>query len=167
MKKGIKTINTFCLLAMLYLSSCYSFTGGSIPEHLNSIQIMSVVDNSGYGNPLFREEMQNYLVDKFITDGSLSVTESNGDARLSVTITSIRDQSIALSAGELETERKVVVTCSAEYFDAVERKQVFRRNFNNEQIFSLANPIQERNDAILRSMDQISDDIRLAVVSGW
>jgi hypothetical protein len=167
MKSYMRYINALILSGVLLLTSCYSFTGGSIPEHLETIQIMSVVDNSGYGNPLFREEMQNYLVDKFITDGSLGITENNGDARLTVTIASIRDQSVALSAGELETERKVVVTCSAEYFDAVERQQIFRRNFNNEQLYSLANPIQERNEAVLRAMDQISDDIRLAVVSGW
>jgi len=155
------------VLFVIFLGGCYSFTGGSIPEHLNSIQIMSVVDNSGYGNPLFREEMQNYLVDKFITDGSLSVAENNGDARLTVTISSIQDQTIALNAGELETERKVVVVCSAEYFDAVERKQVFKRNFSNEQLYSLSNPVAERNEAVLKAMDQVSDDIRLAVVSGW
>jgi hypothetical protein len=164
----MRILRIYIYAALLTLfSGCYSFDGGSIPEHLNSLQILNVVDNSGYGNPLFREEMQNYLVEKFITDGSLSVTENNGDARLTVTISGIADQSIALNDGELETERKIVVTSNAEYYDAVERDQIFKRSFSNEQIYALSNPIANRNEAVLRALDQISDDIRLAVVSGW
>ncbi|GAB5465439.1 MAG: LptE family protein [Candidatus Kapaibacteriales bacterium] len=162
-----KIVVVIFFLSILILTGCYSFTGGSVPEHLESIQIMPVVDNSGYGNPLFREELQNNLVEKFITDGSFSVAENNGDARLTASIASIRDQTIALSQGELETERKIVVTVKAEYFDAIERKQIFTRRFNNEQLYALSNPVLERNEAVIRALDQLSDDIRLAVVSGW
>ncbi|MFY8161556.1 MAG: T9SS type A sorting domain-containing protein [Candidatus Kapaibacteriota bacterium] len=57
----------------LLFKSCYSFTGGSVPEHLKSIQITNVNDNSGFGNPLYREEMSRLIINRFRNDNSFSI----------------------------------------------------------------------------------------------
>lgn len=105
------------------MTACYSFTGGSIPEHIKTLKINNVQDNSGYGNPQFREDMLQFLVQRFITDNSFNLTDENPNARLSVAISSIRDETVALSPGELETERKVTVDCKVEYYDLVKKKK--------------------------------------------
>lgn len=156
---------------MIMLSACYSFTGGSIPEHLKTLSIGTIEDNSGYGNPTYRDFMAAELFEKFRDDNSFDIVESNGDARLQVSISSIRDQTIGVESGtsavELESERKIVITCEAEYFDAVEKKSVWKKSFPNYGIYDVANSSTERDAAVQKALEQTAEDILLAVVSGW
>lgn len=149
------------------MTACYSFTGGSIPEHIKTLKINNVQDNSGYGNPQFREDMLQFLVQRFITDNSFNLTDENPNARLSVAISSIRDETVALSPGELETERKVTVDCKVEYYDLVKKKVIFEKKFNNFQLYDLSNALVNRNNAVTNALEQLANDILLGVVSGW
>lgn len=157
----------FLLLTMFLLTQCYSFTGGSIPEHIKTLYIMNIDDNSGSGNPLYREELSFRIIQKFRDDNSFSLVDSRGDANLRIVINAISDSPISLQAGEIEKERKVTVTCKVEYFDAVKQKQIFNKSFSNFSTYDLSNAQANRDEAVLKIMSQISDDILLAVVSGW
>lgn len=156
-----------CLAAVICLTGCYSFTGGSVPDHIKTLQITPVNDNSGYGLPLVREELTQNLFQRFRNDNTLKLVESAGDARLTVTIVRISDETIAVNPGEIETKRRVKLECSAEYFDTVKKKEVFKRNFTGLKDYEVANAFQNRSDALVVLADQVAQDIMLAVVSGW
>ncbi|TAL66890.1 MAG: hypothetical protein EPN82_16665 [Bacteroidetes bacterium] len=156
-----------CMFVLVQISGCYSFTGGSVPEHLKTLYIPSINDKSGYGNPQYREQLTQLLVDKFRSDGTFTLVERNGDARLSVSINSIRDETMTVSPGELEKEKKIVVLCQVEYYDAIKKQVIFSKNFTAFNIYSIANAQAERNQSIEKALEQISDDILLGVVSGW
>lgn len=156
-----------CILCLSVLDGCYSFTGGSIPEHLKTINISSVSDNSGYGNPVYRETFNQKLVSKFQRDNTLALVDRAGDARLSVSIKSIRDEMQTVKPGEIEKERKISVSCEAEYYDAVKKTVIWKRTFSNYEIYDLSDAMIERDRAINIALDKTSDDILLAVVSGW
>ncbi len=154
----------------LLLSGCYSFTGGSVPPHLKTINISAVKDNSGYGNPLYKQNFTQLMIEGFQDDNSFKVSETGGDAKLDITIVSIRDETVALTQsnqGTLENERKISVSCSARYFDALNKKEIWKRNFTNYKLYELANAQQARDEAIQLTLEQLADDILLAVVSGW
>lgn len=150
------------------LSGCYSFTGGNIPPHLKSIYIQPVIDKSGYGNPLFRDKLAQSLIDEFRSDNSFNINENpGGDARLEVNIVNISDNPIAVSNGALETERRVTVKCKAVYYDNVKRKEIWNKDFSAYQNYELTNAMANRNEAIEKILEQIANDVLLAVVSGW
>lgn len=151
----------------LYLTSCYSFRGGSVPEHLKTIYIAAIDDNSGFGDPRYRDQMMTNLIDEFLNDNTFELEESSGDARLKVTITSIREQAVTVSQGELETDRKITVSSSVEYFDMVNKKQIWSKNFTAYNLYEIAQAQQGRDEAIDLSLQQMAEDILLAVVSGW
>ena len=151
----------------MQLSGCYSFTGGSIPEHLKTLNIAPINDNSGYGDPRIRETLTQLLLDKFRSDHSFNLVERNSNARLDVVISSIKDETMTISPGQLETERKITVQSDVEYYDAVKKLMIFKKNFSAFSVYPLANAQTERNTAVNKALDQMSDDILLAVVSGW
>ncbi len=156
-----------CISGLVLLVGCYSFTGGSVPEHLKTIYIASVGDNSGYGNPVFRDYLSQNLTLKFQNDNTLKVVDRKGDARLTVNISSINDQIQTVNPGELESERKVTVICNVEYYDEVKKKVIWNRKFSNFEVYDLANAQVEREIAVNKALEQTIDDILLAVVSGW
>jgi hypothetical protein len=163
-----KIVLLICIVVMVQLSGCYSFTGGSVPDHLKTLQIAPVGDNSGYGNPAFKDKLSQQLFQKFKNDNSFSLLDRNGNARLNVSINGITDQTTVINPGELESERKITVSCEVEYFDAVKKKQIWKKQFSNYGIYNVTSNAQlNRNTAVETALERISDDILIAVVSGW
>lgn len=149
------------------LISCYSFTGGSKPEYLNSLFIAPVIDNSGYGNPKYREILAQNLVDKFQSDNSFQIFERNADARLTAVIKDIREEKAIVSQTELETERKIVVNVEVEYYDAINKKLIWKQQFSNFSLYQIASAQIGRDEAVKNILEKTSEDILFSVISGW
>lgn len=166
--KYIKFRNIIIVLLLCFFSNgCYSFKGGSIPEHLKTLQIETIIDNSNFGNPNYKIELENNLISDFQKDNSFELAENNGDAKISTTITSITESTQTIGTNELETERKISVSVSVKYYDNINCKQIWEKTFSNYQLFDITNISTARNEAIQSILLQISEDIMLAVVSGW
>jgi outer membrane lipopolysaccharide assembly protein LptE/RlpB len=162
-----RVLTILSLICISLFAGCYSFTGGSVPDHLKTISLTAVQDNSGFGNPRFRDVLTRRLLDKFRNDNTLVLVESNGDAQLQSTIIRIDDDVVSVSPGEVERERRITVSVEAEYTDYVKRKQVWKRTFSNFQVYLISQGQQAREDAVIAALQQIGEDILLAVVSGW
>lgn len=158
----------YLYLLLLFLTSCYSFTGGNIPEYLNTLYIVPVVDKSGFGNPIYRDQLNVALVDQFRTDNSFNIVDDpSADAKLEVTIRSISDNPVAVSQGALETERKINFGIEVSYYDNVKRKEIWNKTFSAFDLYEIQNAQVNRNEAIESLIDQLSQDVLIAVVSGW
>jgi len=174
--RHLKVIVTrICLLLILVgivvgvLSGCYSFTGGSVPPHLKTISIPTAEDVSGFGDARYRELLTQRLVQNFRNDNSLVVVQERSDATLTVTLTAITDITASVTPGELERERKVTVAAKAMFMDVVKKQPVWQseKTFSQFRVYAIADGFQGRDAAIQRTLQLISDDILLAVVSGW
>lgn len=155
------------LLSSLILNSCYSFTGGSPPEHLKSINIQNVTDISGFGNPEYKEILFQQLLDDFQRNKSLNIEEFGGDSKLIVVINSIIENPVAVNLGELETSRRITFVTEVEFYDNLNQKSIFKRNLNVDDIYQIADGINGRNDKIRSLITKTSEDILHLVVSGW
>ena len=164
----IAKIDIFILfLALSILQGCYSFTGGSVPSHLKTLQIQAVTDRSGFGNPEYKIDLETALINNFTRDNSFELDEISGDAKLNVSITSINEATQTVSTSELETEKRITVSCEVEYYDNINKKQIWKKTFSNFGIFEIQQAFTARNEAIQVAISQLAEDIMLAVVSGW
>jgi len=148
-------------------TACYSFRGGSVPDHIRTLSIASVIDRSGFGDPTFREFSTETLVRRFRSDNTVQLVEDNGDARLSPVLVKVQDQIVTVQSGDLENQRRIVVAVEAEYFDAVKNKVVWKKTFENFDVYDVADATEGRRQAAERALRRITDDILLAVVSDW
>ena len=148
--------------------STYSFTGASVPAHLKTIAIPIADDKSPAAIPGIRELLTDDLIQKFINDNSLQVTDrSKADATLECVITSVTDAPGIVSAGEQISSRRVTINVKVIYKDLVLKKTIFENNFNNYGDYVPGEATNDRDAAISTAVDKISEDILLAVVSGW
>ena len=154
-------------LTFLFLYGCYSFVGGNVPDYIKTIEIPSVVDQSSYGVPEFKDFLTNELIKDFQNDGTLKVEGTRGDAQLTVKIMSITESVSQVNPGELEKERKIQVNCKVEYFDNVKKKMFWEKEFTNYSFYAVADGITGRNDAIQTILKNSAEDILLSVISGW
>ncbi len=166
---ALHLVSIICILiTCLFYFGCYSFTGGgNLPPHLKTVVIQITADNSGQGIPQFRDVLTQSLIERFRNDNTLTLVEQKGDAKLLTTITAISEATINLRQGEVESERKVNVTVKAELYDAVKKKNFISKDITNTQLFDVSGGIPAKNEAVNKALRQISEDVLLAVISGW
>jgi hypothetical protein len=162
----------FLLIACMMISfiGCctYSFTGSSVPDHLKTIAIPIAEDRSGAGIPGLRESLTQELIRQFIDDNSLQVAERlQANALLECTIVSYTDAPSIVRAGENVEQRRVTITVQVIYKDLVKRVNVFDDKFSNYGDYKPGTSENDRVQASEVAVTKISEDILLAVVSGW
>ena len=169
-----KVKNVLYLMSILFgiccLYSCsYSFTGASIPAHLKTISIPLFKDNSGSGEPELKENFTNVLTQKFLEDNQLRVVPKiNADALLECTVSSINDGPAVVSGGEQVTSRRITISIRVLYRDLVKKVTVFERSFSDYGDYSTTGDITTaRKKAIDDSIEKITEDILINVVSNW
>jgi len=146
----------------------YSFTGASVPAHLKTIAIPIADDKSPAAIPGLRELLTENLIQKFISDNSLQVSErSIANATLECVVTSVTDAPAIVSAGEQISSRRLTINVKVIYKDLVQKKTIFENNFTNYGDYVPGGATNQRDDAIAIAIDKLSEDILLAVVSGW
>ena len=155
---------------MINFTSCcsYSFTGSSVPAHLKNIAIPFVQDRSGAGIPGLKEMLTQELINQFIDDNSLQVTDrTQADALLECTIVSFTDAPSLVGAGENIEQRRVTITVQVIYKDLVKKVNIFDKKFSNYGEYKPGSADSNRDQASEKALVNISEDILLAVVSGW
>lgn len=146
----------------------YSFTGSSVPSHLKTIYIPVAQDKSPAAIPGLRESLTDDLIQKFINDNSLQVSNAtSADASLNCVITRVTDVPAIVSSGDQISARKLTINVKVLYKDLVMKKTVFEKDFSGFGNYVPAQTTNEREDAIAIAVNNISEDILLAVVSGW
>ncbi len=163
----IRAMLVLTALLLPLLGACYSLVGNGVPPHLRTVSLANVVDNSNFGSSVYRDLATQLLTDRLRAEGALKFVDKDGDARIIATLSEIRDEAISVKAGEIERERKVRVSIEAEYYDAVKKRQIFKKNFTNSSVFLVANASTDRDKAIRTALQQDVDDILLAIISGW
>ncbi|MCH8940946.1 MAG: LptE family protein [Bacteroidetes bacterium] len=164
------TFFLFIFYSIVNFTSCgvYSFSGASVPSHLKSISIPIAEDRSGSGEPGLRELLTNQLIQKFIDDNSLQVSErGKANANLECTITGFADIPNIVAAGENITSRRLTINVKVIYNDNVNKKKIFDKVFSNYGNYPPASNLNDRKEAINTAIDRITEDILLSVVSGW
>ena len=158
----------FTLFVILFFGCSYSFTGASVPEHLNTVYIPICGDQSNSGEPTLRDDFTNELIKKFRDDNSLQVTDGkDADAIVECVILSISEMNSMITGNETVKTNKITLNVKVVYKDLVKKTNIFDQNFTNYGDYVPGTGINDRQPAIETALDKISEDILLAAVSGW
>lgn len=158
------------LLVMLLIPGCawYSFTGASIPEHLNTVAIPLAEDNTVSTVTGLDDEMTRLLVDRFVRQTRLSLEndEQSADALLRVVINRYTNQPTSVSGQEQATRNRVTVAVQVTYVDQTTGTDLVSRSFSAFEEYDPFDPSQEET-AALAALEKIADDVFTAATSNW
>jgi hypothetical protein len=168
---------TSSILVSLYITASlsnftgccfYSFTGASVPDHLQTIAIPIADDRSGSGEYGLRELFTNELTQKFIEDNNLNITDrTNANSVLECVISSYNDAPAVVRSGEVVESRRITISVSVVFRDLVKRRTIYERTFSSYGDYPSGGSIDQRREAIQTAVDLLTDDILLDTVSGW
>jgi len=151
--------------------SSYSFTGTTLPPHVETISIPVFEDQSRSGIPNLSDSITELLIDRFINRTRLrmaaSVTDS--DTILSGSVLRYRNQPAAVGGEEQATVNRVNITITARFEDRVKgRDMVPERTFTAFGEYDpVADGIEGENVAADEALRQIADDVFTAATSDW
>ncbi len=161
---------TLWLLSVLSLivTACgyYSFKG-SLPSHLKTVAVPLFYSQAQ--EPEVAEELTNAVIDKFIADNTLKVTdEDKADLIITGTIQAIPPPRPAIvKSGEEVAEMRIKVTVKVKCEDVHMNKTLFNKNFQEEISLDSTAGLEERQQAIKDALEVIAEDIVNATLSGW
>ncbi len=155
---------------MLLVPGCawYSFTGASIPEHLNTVAIPLVEDNTVSTVTGLDDEMTRLLVDRFVrqTRLNLETDEQAADALLRVVINRYTNQPTSVSGQEQATRNRVTLAVQVTYVDQTTGTDLVSRSFSAFEEYDPFDPSQEET-AAFAALEKIADDVFTAATSNW
>ncbi len=154
------------------LSGCtvYSFSGASIPSHLETIAIPIAQDNTSSPLNTMGSDLTGLLTDRFVDRTSLSLTtdDSGADALLTARIQRYTNQPTGVSGDERATANEVTIQIQVRYVDQKKGDELVSQTFRGTATY---NPVEAgiagERQAAQNALQNAADDIFSTATSNW
>lgn len=156
------------ILTGIGFSSCYNFTGGSVPSDVKTISIQSIYNETGQGPTNISQNATEKLKSYYQSNTKLILVPSNADWKLEGKIVGYVSSGVAAKVDETSGSNRLTITIKMNFVNTKDPKQNFDQNFSYFQDFAQDKTLFEvesvLTDAIL---DQIVLDIFQKTTSNW
>jgi len=164
----MKVFFKLIFVVLFIMSSCgyYSFKG-SLPSHIKTVAVPLFDNNTA--EPNVRDDLTNMVVDAFIEDNSLTITdESNADLIISGTITNIpQPKASIVSSGEQVEEYHLTVNVKVKCEDIVNNKVLWEKSFSEYGVMESIGSDEDRQIALTAALEKITEDILNNTLGYW
>lgn len=160
------------LLIALALSGCfrYSFTGTSIPEDVNTIYIPFFADQSSGGVGNLSDRLNTALVDRFINQTRLQLSNSrtDADAVLEGSIVSYANRPFSVTGEGQSSLNEVTISVRATFQYTDKEQAEWSSTFNGAETYDTnENPIEGESNAAVEALNRIANNMFNDAVSDW
>lgn len=172
MKKYLRnSIYTFlCVLGLFIVKSCgvsYSFTGGSIPEWMKTVEIHFFENIAPMVYPTLSQNFTEGLKERIRNQSRLSTVSNNGDAIFEGQIT---NYTIAPAAVEAGTDRaalnRLTITVKVSYVNSRDEEASFESSFTQYKEFS--GDIHAQEDRLNQEIiEMLTEEIFNKAFANW
>ncbi len=156
----------------VYFGACayYSFTGATIPSHLDTVAIPLADDVSTSSLTNLGDELTRLFVDRFVGQTRLSLETENADADavLTAEIRRYMNEPAAVGGEAQATLNRITITVFATYYDQVNDVEIFERTFSASDEYDPAvEGLAGEETAAAAALENIADDVFTAATSDW
>ena len=156
------------LALVLHGCAYYSFTGATIPEHLETVAIPLAEDRTSNPIPDMGGSLTERLVQRFVrqTRLQLATDAREADALVSAEIRGYAIQPSAVGGESRAVLNRLSVTAFVRYVDQKEGREVFQRTFSSLFEYDPSD-LSGEEEAAGEVLDDIADDVFQAATSHW
>jgi type IV secretory pathway VirB6-like protein len=148
----------------------YSFTGTSIPSDVNTVYIPFFDDRSGGGLGDVNDRLNRSLINRFVNQSrlSLSNSEDGADAIIQGTIQSYQSRPFSVGGDERANLNQVTISVRASFKYARDDSPLWEKNFSGSGTYDvIANPVEGEVEAAEQALQQIANNMFNDAVSNW
>ncbi|MBP3942097.1 LptE family protein [Sphingobacteriaceae bacterium WQ 2009] len=162
----------YCSILTLMVSCgvSYSFTGGSIPEGMKTVDIQYFENISALVNPTLSQNFTEGLKERIRNQSRLSQVSAGGDGIFEGFIT---DYTITPAAVEAGTDRaalnRITITIKVKYTNSVKTDDSFEETFSRFKDFSTQNtPLESQEEQLTKDIIlMLTEDVYNRAFANW
>ena len=144
----------------------YSFSGSSIPSHINTIAVPLFEDQTSEFQ--IKEKLTDAVIEEITRDNSLKIADVNtADLVVYGKIMSILDQAYTYDENEQVESYRVFITVEIEVNDVKKVIVMWKERLRQWGEYSIDPALDARQDGIQLALKKIAEDILNKTVSGW
>ncbi len=162
------------LVAIFVMSGCgcksvkYDMRGINIPPDVQNISIQYFTNEASYVNPTLSQKFTELIKDKFLRETKLAVIASEGDYKLSGTITEYKTEPVATSTNTGSTKNRFSITVRAVFECPKHKEMNFTENVTKFLEFDANQNFQSLEPTLSEEVSkQIIQEIFNKIVLKW
>ncbi|MBU4445514.1 hypothetical protein KJ656_10600 [bacterium] len=173
-KSRVNVLKLSILISWMILGSgCWFYSlKGTLPPHIKSVAIPVLTDRTAEFN--IQQVVTDQIRIGFIQENILKLAEEdNAHSILYGSILSIQDKPLVFKESESDkpeavTEYRLTLKVEVEWFDKVENKAIFKKQFTGYSEYDPTGATDRTRElALEESVDQIIEDIINSILAGW
>lgn len=170
MKLGLKikvVSGVFCLLVLLLLSGCYSFTASTLPSHIKTVQIHEVEDKTL--DPVLANDIHTAVVDMFKKNaGGVRLVNEEATADFEITLLSYTNNPENYNSNsDVETYR-VTIRVSVKFYDNVKDRVIYEsKSLSADGTYDIQKNESEDRHGQARAIEKLQDLIISNALAKW
>ena len=167
----MKTRAIISLLAALLLAACsggYSFTGASIPPGAKTISVATFPNYASTVNPQLSQKLSDDLRQMFASQTSLSVSDDEGDLRVSGEITGYDTRASALSSSDEVSMNRLTITIKVHFVNTVDPEADFDQQFSRYRDYAASQDFSSVESGLVAEIViELCEDVFNKAVVNW
>jgi hypothetical protein len=170
--RKLLTFSALITVILLVTAGCfqYSFTGTSIPSDVRTVYIPFFDDRSGGGLGDVNDRLNRTLINRFVNQSrlSLSNSEEGADALIHGTIQSYQNRPFSVGGDERANLNQVTISVRASFRYARDDSPLWEKNFSGSGTYDvIQNPVDGEVEAAEQALQQIANNMFNDAVSDW
>jgi len=159
------------ILLITILNSCayYSFTGKSIPNHIKTVQIILLEDQTNRYDLELPEKITEGIK-KYIDDYDLMDIENtmDTDAKVFGSVTKYDETIMSQTKNEIADLTKLTISISINFYDNKQQKSLVKKTvISASEEYNEKNGEEEKDIVLEKLIDKICEDTVLKLSSNW
>lgn len=160
------------LISLLFISeSCkmsYSFTGASISPDVKTIYIRDFANNAPLIMPTLSQTATETLKDKFVSQTSLQLVDSDGDLNIEGEIIGYQTKPMAIQGNDAAAVNRLTITIKVKFINVTDEKQNFDTSFSRYADYESSKSLDQVEDELIKQiLTEINEDIFNKTVANW
>ncbi|MBU4485433.1 MAG: hypothetical protein KKD38_00765 [Candidatus Delongbacteria bacterium] len=158
-------------ILFLLLLSCgfYSFSGKSIPPDIKNAQLLLFEDNTGRYD-LSLPEMINEKMLSYIEDYNYFIIENSSDADSKIygSVKSYSEKADSQTRDEIIDQMSISISVEINFYDNQNNEFIVKNLIiSNTEYFEASGGDTARDEAFVKLLDRLSENIVLGLSSNW
>lgn len=169
--KYIHRVIILVIFLITTLNSCayYSFTGKSIPNHIKTVQVILLEDQTDRYDLELPEKITEGIK-KYIDDYDLMDIEnaSDTDAKIFGTVTKYSETIMSQTKDEVADLTKLTISISINFYDNEQQKNIIKKTtISGSEEYNEKDGEDEKNIVLEKLIDEVCEDTILKLSSNW
>lgn len=165
---SLQSLKYLIALVSLAFSSCYSFTGGSIPPEVSSVSIIPFLNQSTNPNTAISQTLTDRLKDKFLNETRLKLSDSGGDWVFKGFVTGYDVRGQAPTSAQVTALNRLTLSVKVEFTNSKNEKETWTQTFTQFEEYESSRTLTEVESELLSKIyDKLVVDIFNRAVVNW